>query len=566
MVLARKIRILLVEDNPDDAQLVMAEVQRGPFDCQFIRVAKRQQVVAELANAPDLILSDFSLPDMTGLDLLGLVREHALDIPVIIISSTIGEEMVVQTMHAGAHDFISKTSLIRLNPAIDRELQEQEIHRQRRLAEMALVESEQNFRQLTESIEEVFWLIDYRQEQMIYLSPAFEVVWEQHPAPYMSDPKRLLETVHPDDYDRVSEQLLEHGWDEFTLEYRIVLPDGTMRWVNTRSFPIYDEQGKLFRIAGLTTNTSERMQLAQERDMMCRALEQSADAVMITNAEGIVVYVNPAFEALTGYTNSDVIGQTPRLLKSGFQEDAVYDSLWMNISQGIPFSDIFLNRRKDGELYYEAKTITPVRDPDGVITHYVSTGKDITNRLKIQERLNKIINYDAVTGLANRILLEDRLSQASVFCRRLNRRFGLLYVEFGLNELLGSDYDSKVREQILRQLAQRVGELAEAGDTVAHLGEGDFAILHRTAGDVYQQMKTIADRLVVAFSTPVVARGYELFITPFIGISLFPDDAEEAEKLLKRAKVAMEQAKKSGTGGYYFFKGEGSRVLPVVDS
>jgi PAS domain S-box-containing protein/diguanylate cyclase (GGDEF)-like protein len=475
---------------------------------------------------------------------------------VIVVSGAIGEELAVLTMHAGAHDFISKGSLARLNPAIERELQEQENHRQRWLAEAALMESEKNFRQLTETIPEVFWLIDCKRQQMLYLSPAFEAVWEQSPGPIMSQPLRLMETVHPEDYERVSRQVSEQGWQGLNMEYRIVLPDGAVRWVNSRSFPISDEAGRVLRIAGLTSDISERVRLRQERETMTYALTQTADAVMITDAAGLIIYVNPAFEALTGYDHSEVIGQTPRILKSGLQDESFYQGVWSNLANGLPFTDIFINRRKDGELYYEAKTITPIRDEGGVVSHYVATGKDITDRLKTKERLHRIVNYDVITGLANRVLLKDRVGQAILQCQRQARGFGLLCIGLDLKELLGDGYNNKVMEQLLRQVAQRLNSATNSDDTVARLGSGEFMILRKDHDHAREKMEILAGELVMAFSVPIINGGYELFLTPVMGISLFPDDAGEVEQLMERAKVAMEHAHRVGHGDYRFYSDE----------
>ena len=549
------IRILLIEDDHDDAKVVMDEIRNGNLPVSIEHIETRQAALAALDTGEwDLIVTDFGLPEMSGLDVINWVRERKLDVPVIVVSGTIGEELAVLTMHAGAHDFITKGSLSRLNPAIERELQEQEIHRQRWQAEAALVESESNFRQLTETIPEVFWLIECDKQQMIYLSPALESVWERPPAQFMNQPEQLLETVHPEDYDRVKRRVSEQGWKGLNMEYRIILPDASVRWLNTRSFPIYGDAGEIVRIAGLTSDISERMHLRQEREMMSRALEQTADAVMITDEEALIVYVNPAFEALTGYAADELMGKSPSLLKSGFQDPAFYRAMWSNISNGIPYTDIFINRRKDGELYYEAKTITPIRDVNGAISHYVSTGKDITDRLKSKERLNRIVNYDAVTGLANRILLQDRLNQTMLHFKRQQRGFCLFCIGLELGELLGGDYDNKLMEQLQRQLAQRLSSCADAHDTVARMADGEFMILHKDPLDSREQVESFAKELVLSISSPIVAGGYELFFSPSVGISLFPDDAQEPEHLLEHARIAMEHARQTGHGGYRFFQ------------
>ncbi|MCW8919233.1 MAG: PAS domain S-box protein [Gammaproteobacteria bacterium] len=553
--MAHEIRILLVEDAPIDALAVMAEVERGAIPASVVQVENRRQALDALdAGGWDLILTDFSLPDMTGMDLLGWVRERQLDLPVIVISGNVGELLAVQMMRAGAHDFITKGSLARLNPAIERELREQEGHRQRRMAEAALLESERNFRQLTEAIPEVFWLIDCERGEMLYLSPAFETVWEQPPALFMCQPLRLLETLHPEDYDRVNQRLGEQGWLGLNMEYRIMLPDGTVRWVNSRAFPVLDKDGKVIRIAGLSTDISDTMRLRQERETMIHALAQTADAVMITDVAGVIIYVNPAFEKLTGYQLGEVVGQTPAILKSGLQDESFYRALWANLSNGLPSTDIFINRRKSGELYYEAKTITPIYDAEGGVSHFVATGKDITDRLKTRERLHRIVNYDAITGLANRVLLQERLGQAILQCRRHARGFGLLCIGLNLKELLGEGYDNRLMEQLLRQVAQRLSGAVDLHDTVARMGGGEFMILHKDHDHAHEALEMLAGEIVAAFATPICFAGYELFLTPAIGISLFPDDAGEVELLLEHARVAMGHVHRCECGHYCFYQ------------
>lgn len=550
----QQIRVLIVEDDEDDAAKIMAEVGDGEFLAQFVHASNREQTLQALGQRGwDIILTDYNLPDMTGLDLLGWVAERKLDVPVIVISGNIGDELAVLTMHAGAHDFISKDSLARLNPAISRELEEQEIHRQRWFAEAALLESEQNFRQLTENLPQVFWLIDCTQKQMLYLSPAFESVWERDASAYLIEPERLLETVHPEDVECLQLALSERGWQGMNTEYRIVLPDESVRWINTRSFPIFDENETVFRVAGLSEDVTERVLLGQDREMMSRALEQTADSVMITDANAHIVYVNPAFEDATGYSRAEALGEKPVILKSGFQDESFYKSMWANILNGIPYTDVFINRRKDGELFYEAKTITPLRNNEGVLTHFVSTGKDITKRLKNQERLNRIVNYDAVTGLANRVLLQDRLNQLVLQCRRQQRGFGIVCIGFELHGLLGEGHGQQLAEQLFRQLAQRLSDLTERPDTVARMENDDFIIVHKEDRDIRGELENLAKKLVGVFAKPIVAEGYELYLTPDIGLSLFPENGEEQEALLENACQAMRYSRTQGHGRYQFF-------------
>lgn len=551
--MAASLDIILIERSDDDAQQIIDTVRQGGLLAEFHRITSIEALPGILRRGiADLVVTAFFLEEASALEVIDQVRASQLDLPIIVVSDSVGEDMAVTVMHAGAHDFITKQNLCRLVPAIERELEELAVHRQHQVAVNALHESEHRFRQLTENIGEVFWLLDPAENRLIYLSPAYDEVWERPGDKLRADPDSLLETIHPEDYCRVQTLLEKEGWSGFTDEYRILLPDGETRWINTRSFPVNDEQGRLCRVAGLSIDVTRSKQLEEEREMMSRALEQSADAVIITDNKGVIVYVNAAFEDITGYEKEEVLGRYPSLLKSGLQDDSFYRQLWQSISSGIPFTDIFINRRKDGELYYEAKTITPVYSTCGGVTHYVSTGKDITQRLKSRERLHKLLHYDVVTGLANKILLQDRLSQTILQANRRGFGLGVVCVGLELADFLG-DVQSKIHvERLLRSVARRLMDFLDNSTTVARVDNDEFMILVKNIED-HNCIEQVAKELVVAFSEPIMAEGYELFLSPSIGISLYPQDGNESEMLIKHAELAMKHARDTGHDNYLFY-------------
>ncbi len=552
--MAQSLRIILVERSAEDARQVMDTVRQGGLNAEFRHLVNAEDLQLLLKEDDwDLVISAF-YPDKddSAMAVIAQVREAGKVLPIIIVSDAVGEDRAVMLMHAGAHDFITKHNLARLVPAIERELEGLEVHRSRQAAEMALRESEQRFRQLIENTGEVFWLLDGAEQNMLYLSPAFEDMWERPRDWLRASPERLLETVHPEDFHRVQAQLADHGWADFNEEYRIQLPDGQTRWINTRSFPIRDEADGVYRIAGLSIDVSRSHRLEEEREMMSRALEQSADAVVITDDKANIVYVNPAFEDITGYSKDEALGRKANLLKSGMQDDEFYRSLWKSITSGLPFTDIFINRRKDGELYFEAKTITPVFSADGVLTHFVSTGKDITNRLKEKERLERLLHYDAVTGLANRVLLQDRLNQAILQAKRHASTLGVVYVGLEFSELLGGAQEKVLGERLLKKAAQRLVDTLEMNTTIARVHSDEFVILLKHLHS-QKDFEVLAKSLLQAFSEPVTAEGYELFLSPAIGITLYPDDEVDGEQLITHANLAMKQAQRHGRNSYQFY-------------
>lgn len=550
---SKHLRVLFVDDSEDDTLLLLREFRKAGYLIDYQRV----QTIAALREALgqgewDLLLIDYNLPGFTGLDVLREAKLFQLDIPMIAISGAMGEELAVQVMHAGAHDYILKDRVSRLIPAVERELVEMKVHRDKIRAQRELAVSEERFRQLTESIVETFLLIDLPSMKVLYASPSFEQLTER-PCGWLigHSASRLLETVHPEDVTRI-EAKLSDGWAFFNDEFRIVRLTGEVRWIHTRHSPVHDKEGNINRIAVIAQDTTERMQMQQEMQKMLRALEQTADAVMMTDSNSIIEYVNPAFEDITGYNRNEVLGCKPSLLKSGFQDDTFYAHVWEVLKSGMPFSDIFINRRKDGELYYESKTITPIRDANGVITHYVSTGKDITNRLRAQERLQKVVNYDAVTGLASRILLEDRLEQALLEARRNALHVAVLCVKVGLTEIFDDVRDRAASERLLRAMAQRLRDVAGGDATVARFSSDTFVVMERHC-ESREQVERLAQALVAAFTAPLESDGYRIFVSPAIGISLYPEDAEQSDLLLQHAASALRYARPGVQEPYQFY-------------
>ncbi len=550
------LRVLFVADSGERIRPLEDELCRGGYRIDGQTVDSAGAARAALEQRPwDVVLCTLFDDGHPALELARWVRDRELDIPLLVVGSAQQEGIAVAALEAGAHDYLLDHVLDRLNHAVRRELRAMAVSRERRHALAALKESEVRFRQLTDNIAEAFWLIDNLNDQVIFVSAACERLWGGPVDALFTGFEAFLQRVHPEDVPLVEGWLADRGWRGIDGEYRVLQPDGDVRWVHTRSIPIPDEGGSIYRYAGVSTDVTQARALEAERKKLSRALEQTADAVIITDRDGIIEYANAAFEDISGYGKEEVIGHTPAMLRSKFQDETFYHQLWESLLNGMPFTDVFINRRKDGELYYEEKTITPVRDDDGNITHFVSTGKDITPRLLAQQRLHRVLHYDALTGLANRILFSDRLQHAVLQTRRLGLAVGVLYIGADLSGLFGEKYGKPVEEKFQMLLAQRLKELVAEGDTVARLGREEFAILHK-CGREMQDMEQIARRVTAEFALPMQAQGYELYVSPWIGISRYPDDGESADDLLDHAAIAMRHARDHGPAPFDFYRRE----------
>jgi PAS domain S-box-containing protein len=309
-----------------------------------------------------------------------------------------------------------------------------------------LRESEERFRQLAENIDAVFWLTDEARTAVLYVSPAYEKIWGRTCESLKASPRAWLEAVHPDDRARVlaaaTAPQRERNFDE---EYRIVRPDGSLCWIREQTFPVRDGDGRIYRIAGVAQDITRAREAAQHQRLQLAALETTANAVLIADRGGRILWVNPAFTALTGYTPAEAIGKTPRILKSGLHDRTFYEAMWRAIAAGTTWRGEFVNRRKDGTLFADAHTITPVRNDTGEVTHFVGIMHDITARRRTEDEL-------AATHAQLRHLLEH----SPVITYSLQFEDGLLvpaFVSDNVTRLLGySVSEALVRDWWLRNL------------------------------------------------------------------------------------------------------------------
>ena len=363
----------------------------------------------------------------------------------------------------------------------------------------------------------------------------------------------FIDCVHPDDREFVKKSLqdtVESG-EDYDLEYRIVRPDKTVRFIYERGI-IYFENGKPSRMVGTVHDITKQHKENSKMTMLSRALEQSADIVLITDSEGVVEYINPAFEKITGYTRDEIIGARPTMLRSGEMSDEFYSRFWNKIKSGSSYTGVFINKKKDNAVYFEEKTITPLKDAMGNITHFISTGRDISERMEAHDRLQHMAHHDALTGLPNRILLMDRLEQAMSRARWHDRTVGIMFLDLDrfktINDTLGHDVGDALLKQVSIQLSQCVRD----GDTVARLGGDEFAIILNDMASE-DDVSPFAQKIIDVLTAPLTVNQHELFITTSIGVCVFPEDGDNAKTLLKRADAAMYRAKSLGRNNYQFY-------------
>ena len=340
---------------------------------------------------------------------------------------------------------------------------------------------------------------------------------------------------------------------EFELD--LVHPDGQKETLLQIRFPIFGADGDVTGIGGIGLDVTEQRQMTENIGKLSRAVEQSPASVIILDTRGDIEYVNPKFVEMTGYAPFEVTGQTLRLLESGNGHADGYDELWDHLVEGRAWQGELHSRRKTGELYWEYASVSPLKTPEGVISHFVAVNEDITLRKQYERRLLHQATHDEVTGLPNRMLAFDRLGQAVARARRYDHKVGVLLIDLDRFKLINDTLGHPVGDRALKMSGERIRQCLREEDTLARVGGDEFTVVLPGLGGA-MDVDRVATKILEAFAHPLTINGQELFLTPSMGITIWPDDGNDPETLVRNADAAMYQAKEMGRNNARFFTRE----------
>jgi len=285
--------------------------------------------------------------------------------------------------------------------------------------------------------------------------------------------------------------------------------------------------------------------------LTAKVVESASEAVVITNVRNQIEYVNPAFTTITEYRAEDVIGQNPSMLQSGRHDAEFYLGMWDQIRKTGRWRGEIWNRRKSGEFYAEWLSIVAIKDPAGNTTHHIAIFSDITHRKEDEERVWRQANYDVLTGLPNRALFLDRLSQAVRQSRREGKKFALMFLDLDGFKRVNDTLGHAAGDILLQQTAARLTECMRSSDTVARLAGDEFTcILSGIRGR--EDAAMVAAKILDRLSEPYDLDGKEGHVRGSIGIAVFPDNSTDGSVLLQLADQAMYKVKKSGKNNFEF--------------
>ena len=298
--------------------------------------------------------------------------------------------------------------------------------------------------------------------------------------------------------------------------------------------------------------------LASEDNKLHKFLEVSefnGEAVAVTTVDELIEYVNPAFEELTGYRKDEMVGRTHAVLNSGMQEPQFFVDMWKALRGGRTFRGIFVNRRKNGSIFYEDKIIRPYYDACGKKSHFIASGRDVSERIQIMHRLEHLANHDCLTGLPNRNLFLDRLRQAEARGSRNHQGFAVVVMDLDHFKAINDTLGHAAGDVVLQTAACRIRQCLREEDTVARLGGDEFSLILTEVSST-QDVMNVVEKIVVLLSEPLAIDGRDIHVQASIGIAIYPEHGADGHTLLKHADNAMYLAKTAGGNDFQIFEGK----------
>lgn len=315
--------------------------------------------------------------------------------------------------------------------------------------------------------------------------------------------------------------------------------------------PLRDYAGQSSGLILLGDDLTEKRYAEEQLRLTARVFETTDLAMIITDNRGTILSANSAFSNLSGYSVEEAVDNNPRMLKSGRHDQTFYREMWQTILAEGSWQGEIWDKRKDGSVYPKYLSIHALRNEQGVVTHYSGVFYDISERKAVEERLGRLAHFDAVTELPNRVFFLDRLGMACHAAASHKQAFALLFLDLDHFKQINDTMGHEVGDDLLRTTAKRLRESIRSHDVAARIGGDEFTVLLIDINDADNAVM-VAEKIIESFAEPMAIAGRQVAVTVSIGIALCPDDAGDAETLLRLADQAMYRAKAAGRNNYRF--------------
>mgnify|MGYP000013955319 FL=1 len=361
--------------------------------------------------------------------------------------------------------------------------------------------------------------------------------------------EQLVVAEHRAAYNEMNQRVLKG--ESCTLEFQIQGLAGSLIWVDTHAVPLIDEDD-VVSVISITRDITQRKKNEEQQKIAAMVYQNSSEGMLVTDSENIIIAINPAFSRITGYSFDEVIGEKPRFLKSGLQDDSFYQAMWKSINDTGHWEGEIWNKHKQGYEYAEWLIINTIYTKDGSVAQHVALFSDITEKKKAEQVIWHQANYDALTRLPNRSMFMDRLKQDIKFAARTQKPLAVIFLDLDhfkeVNDTLGHD----LGDELLCIAAKRLKACVRDSDTVARLGGDEFIVVLPELDDV-NSVERIAQNILQELSTVFLLAKEQAYVSASLGIALYPDDGLNPDDIIKHADQAMYLSKDLGRSRFSYF-------------
>jgi diguanylate cyclase (GGDEF)-like protein/PAS domain S-box-containing protein len=558
--------VLLVEDDPADAQVIQSALAHtGEHSFCVEWVTRLSDALERLGQEGiEVVLLDLTLPDGQGIEAFDQVHRAAPNALILVLSGSTDDEAPRLAMERGAHDYLAKAH-------IDAHWLPRALHYviERKAARDGLRESEARFRAMSDASPLGIFVSD-AQGACTYTNAAYQEIsgltLEQTLGTNWST------AVHPEDRQRVLAQWLDaaRGREPFETEFRFQRRDDSVVWTRVNGAAMWDgerSRGHVQTVEDITERKSTELvlraaeeEMFEEKERAQVTLNSIGDGVLTTDLASNVTYMNPVAEKMTGWPVADALGrplsEVFRIVDAGTRNTAANPALRaISGDRTVELAADCLLVRRDGSEAPIEDSAAPIHKSDGQAIGAVIVFHDVSQAQAMAQKMSHQAQHDFLTGLPNRMLLTERLSQAIGQAHRHRKQVALLFIDLDYFKHINDSLGHAIGDELLKAASARLTECVRATDTVCRQGGDEFVIL-LTEIERPQDAAQIADKVLAAFGAPQHVGGHELHVTLSIGISVYPDDGTTAEALTQSADTAMYHAKANGRNRFQFFMAE----------
>ncbi|MEA2047459.1 MAG: diguanylate cyclase [Campylobacterota bacterium] len=578
--------ILIVDDDKTTTSILYHML--NPYADMIITAPDGIEGLARFQeHTPDIILSDINMPRMNGLEMVEKIRKVDENVKIAIFTDFEKRDILLKAIELGVNQFLSKPFASKsfsktiqqlYNEVIHRRHSNREIQRQQNILH-AINKMSHNFLQQPDwtkalnqemknlkQASDVSCIFIYQNEtdketliahQLLYINDNPQAKSKKHihyRKNYFMRWKNQLEKNLPingsrEDYDKSKKKLL----DLFKINSLLILPIFVKnRWwgflgigdehKQTLEATNVEMLGTAASIIGSAINNRNNL---KSLEMSSAVSEHTMDGVLITDGNNKIVHVNDAFTHITGYTPSLIIGKDPKILKSGQHDKHFYKKIWHQLSINGYWQGEITNRKKNGEIYIEWLTINTIKDTQEKIENFIGIFSDVTHQRKDAHDHAYLATHDPLTGLSNRLLLDDRLKHAIDHAQRFDKCLSLIFCDLDNFKPINDTYGHTIGDVILKKVADSLKDIFRKEDTVCRFGGDEFVILLEELSS-FDYLDTILQRINDITKRPCIIDGHTIPIGMSIGASIYPDDGLTPEDLIKSADNAMYRAKNRG--------------------